>query len=104
LTQLGEPQGCPEWDVVEYVPADDGPPPVDEVLPYAEMQPGLSPWTNETAESVTVRAVAIVGINGTTEKMDVLFWQVLVTPQVIPPGDTFRLTSFQFIIGEVISG
>jgi hypothetical protein len=96
-------QACAAWPIQPFVPYDEGPPEVFEVLPSVTTSAPLQ-WTNSSAEPVTVGAFVVYAMNPTTGKNEILFWQPLASPLTIPPGDTATLTQFRFTLQEVLDG
>jgi len=96
-------QACTAWSIQPFVPYDEGPPEVQEVLPAVATSAPLQ-WTNSDAEPVTVGAFVVHAMNPTTGKNEILLWQPLASPLTIPPGDTATLTQFRFTLQEVLDG
>ncbi len=93
-------QAATAWSIQPFVPYEEGPPEVFEVLPAVTTSAPLQ-WTNSGAEPVTVHAFIVYALNPTTGKNEVLLWQQLASPLVVPPGDTATLTQFRFTLHEV---
>jgi len=101
LTVTLPSQAVTAWSIQPFVPYDEGPPEVFEVLPSVTTSAPLQ-WTNSGAEPVTVDAFVVYALNPTTGKDEVLLWQQLASPLTIPPGDTATLTQFRFTLEEVL--
>jgi len=86
------------WSIQPYQEPGDPPPP-EELLPYAYCASPAAQWTNEEEATLTIRALAVIAQNTITQDYDLLFWQAIEPPIVVPPGDTFVLENLRFAFG-----